>query len=142
MEVPSAAATTGVVTKLGSVPTDTLWVDALMSYGPVTAQVEGFYQATRDKPNTPRVQRIGGSAMLGLFVVPKTIQLGARADVIKIRSRKRSGQPPAGRRDRVVRAPPAPELQALCAYQNASDTNPVLPKGITNDLTVGTQLLF
>ena len=141
-EVTSTAAASGVVTKLGSVASDTLGVDAVMTYGPVLAEIEGYYQATRDKPTTQRVHRVGGFATLGVFVVPKTIQLGARGDVIKLDTdsgpitRQLGGVVAWYVRGQHLK------VQARYAYQNTSDVNPVLPKGVTHDLTLGMQLLF
>jgi hypothetical protein len=144
-EVTGIAPLTGATTKLGSVAADTLGVDAVMSYGPMIVQAEGYYQATRDKPTTARVHRLGGYAMAGVFVWPKTIQLGGRADVIKFDTENGpTTRQVAGLIAWYLRGHHV-KVQACYAYQNttASAPNPTaLPPGVTHDFQLGLQLLF
>lgn len=80
--------------------------------------------------------------MLGLFVLPKKIQLGARADVIKFDLENGPTTRQLGGVIAWYVHRQHLKVHARYAYQNASDVNPALPKGITHDFTLGMQLLF
>lgn len=146
-EITTTAPTTGLVQKLGSVPVDTLGADAVLTYGPVMVQAEAYYQGSRNAPSaaTKRVHRVGGYAMAGLFVWPETLQLGARADVVKLdvdagpTTRQVAGMIAWYLRGQHVK------VQARYAYQSATAATPnptTLPPGTTHDVQLAMQLLF
>lgn len=82
--------TTGATTtaRLGSTPTTKLGADVALHAGPVSLQAEAYARTIGSGGGVSRSVARGGFAQLGVFVVPKTLEVAARGDVIELASNR------------------------------------------------------
>jgi hypothetical protein len=79
---PMTGTTTTV--RLGSAPTTKLGADVALHVGPVSLQTEAYTRTIASGGGAARSVSRGGFAQVGLFVVPKTLELAARGDLIEL----------------------------------------------------------
>jgi hypothetical protein len=79
---PATATTTTV--RLGSSPVTKLGADVAFHAGPVSIQGEAYTRTTGSGGGATRSVARGGFAQCGIFVVPKTLEIGARGDLIEL----------------------------------------------------------
>jgi hypothetical protein len=139
---PATGATT--TAKLGSAPTSKLGADVAFHTGPLSVQGEMYTRTAGSGGGAARSVARGGFAQAGVFVVPKTVELMARADFVDL-DVSHAG-PPNKRfdggvayyvRDNHVK------LQLRYAWASARATPaPASPEMIANTVTLQGQLWF
>lgn len=136
---------TGAVTttKLGSSPTTKLGFDAWTHVGPLSLQIEGYSRTVQAVSGGARKVARGGFAQAGLFVLPRTLQLAVRGDLVDADATRDS---PLDRRVDVglnyyLRAN---HLKLGARYAWADSPNGLAPsvKGTSNTATLQAQLWF
>lgn len=138
-------AATGATTtrRLGSSPTTKVGADVAFHAGPVSVQVEGYSRTIRAVANRPRQLARGGFAQIGCFVVPRTLELAARGDLIDTDAYKSA---PLDKRidagaNWYIRAN---QLKLQLRYGRANSPNAVAPspKGSSDTVSLQAQLWF
>jgi hypothetical protein len=121
---------------------DTAGVDLFAGYERLTFQAEGYYQVTRGAVDGPRLHRYGGYGLVGFMLLPETVELGLRGDLVKF-------DDGAGPTTKQLAGLVAwyiyghhLKVQARYAYQDADGVNPLMPAGQTHDMQLALQLWF
>lgn len=129
--------------KLGSSPTRKLGVDLSFHAGPLSLQSEAYSRITEAVGGGPRSVARGGFLQLGVFVIPRTLELAARGDLIDAdatRSTTLDKRVDGGLayyvRDNHLK------LQLRYAWADSPNAMTPSPRGTSNAVTLQAQLWF
>lgn len=133
---------TSTVRRLGSAPTTKLGADVVVHAGPVSFASEIYTRTVRTASGGREVAR-GGFAQGGVFVVPRTIELAARLDLVDLDAyrggtldKRLDGAATWYVRENHLK------LQLRYAYADSPNAIAPSPKGTSSTLSLQAQLWF